>query len=419
MRYQTTLLRWALLAFTPLAFVACSSEEPTTDATPQAAPGTKASYIVTFKESALPEDLVTELPKATANRSAVVARKAATDARRQRFESFFRSVVSERVQAKSAIAFDQVYSNAIGGFAAQLSAEEANALAADPRVASVELDQVVVLEKARVESFTSAAAASAAAADNIPYGITKVGGSVNYTGEAWAWIIDSGIDLDHPDLNVGTSFAATFATGTSNADDANGHGTHVAGTVAAKANGTGVVGVAAGAVVVPVRVFDASGSSANSIIIAGVDYVTANAYAGDVANMSLGGGASTATDNAVYALAAAGVHVAIAAGNSARSATGYSPARVNGTRLWTVSAHDSGDTFARSFSNYGNPPIDVCAPGVSVYSSYKNGGYATLSGTSMACPHVAGILLVNNGVVYSRGTVKRDRDRTPDPLASR
>ena len=311
------------------------------------------------------------------------------------------------------VSYDQIYAFATTGFAAKLSADQVSKLERDARVASIEPNRRVKLSYT-VESLDG----PAARAQTTPYGISRVGGAVNYAGGArWAWIIDSGIDLDHPDLTVNTTNSRSFISGL-NADDGNGHGTHVAGTVAARNNTIGVVGVAAGATVVSVRVFDASGSSANSIIIAGIDYVRSAALAGDVANMSLGGGASSTTDNAVLNLAAAGVRCAIAAGNSSANANNFSPARVNGTNIWTVSSHDSRDRFS-TFSNFANPPIDWCAPGTSVYSTYRGGGYATLSGTSMATPHVAGILLVNNGLIYSRGTVTGDRDGSPDRLARR
>lgn len=404
-------------------FVAgCTPETPEEAVVPDPTvnPTTTSKYVVLFHEDGLPtrlpsvlDETGTRTPQGARTKAEAIVQRATA------FEAYFAEVVAANTPSgagqKNALVFDQLYSNAVAGFAATLTAAQAASLREDPRVALVELDAPVTLEKAEAKAVRTAMAAPG---DYVPYGVAAVGGAVEYTGAAWAWVIDSGIDLDHPDLNVATSFAATFAPGTSNADDGNGHGTHVAGTIAAKSDGQGVIGVAANAVVVPVRVFDASGSSSNSVIIAGIDYVTANAYAGDVANLSLGGGRSTAVDDAVQRLAAAGVHVAIAAGNSARHARNYSPARANGTRLWTVSAHDETDTFARSFSNYGNPPIDVCAPGVDVISTYAGGGFASLSGTSMAAPHVAGILLVNNGTVYSRGSVKRDRDRSPDPLAA-
>lgn len=237
-----------------------------------------------------------------------------------------------------------------------------------------------------------------------------------------AWVIDSGIDLNYPDLTVNTQFSRTFVSGTSSADDQNGHGTHVAGTIAAKNNIIGVLGVAAGATVVSIRVFGATGGSTNGTIIAGIDYVTASALANDVANMSLGG--TAATDDAVKRLAAKGIRCAVAYGNKSQNALNVSPARANAANIWTVSAFDINNAFA-SFSNYSNPrfttntPIEVSAPGVNVNSCWLNGGYRSISGTSMATPHVTGILLLNNGVVRTSGTVTGDRASPADPRAVR
>lgn len=311
---------------------------------------------------------------------------------------------------------DNVYGHVFLGFADQLTAEELRLLRQDSRVAIVEPDRPVFLEPVEVKESTNAA-------QSTPWGITRVGGAVESTGlSRWAFVIDSGIDLDHPDLNVNTEYSRSFVGGS--ADDGNGHGTHVAGTIAAKNNSYGVVGVAAGATVVSVRVLRSNGSGSTSGVIDGVDYTASVALPGDVVNMSLGGGVSSALDNAVVNAASKGLYFSIAAGNESADANYSSPARVNyynsstGGKVVTVSAMDSQDRYA-SFSNYGNPPIDVCAPGVSIYSTYKRGRYATLSGTSMAAPHVAGIMLLNNGAIYSDGYVKNDPDGTADPIAHR
>jgi len=135
-----------------------------------------------------------------------------------------------------------------------------------------------------------------------PYGITRVNGGVTYTGNGVAWILDSGIDLDHPDLNVDASRgynAFTSGKDGKSLDDGNGHGTHVAGTIAAIDNTEGVIGVAAGATVIPVKVLGARGSGSYSGVIAGINHVAANGSSGDVANMSLGGPVSQAVDDAV------------------------------------------------------------------------------------------------------------------------
>jgi subtilisin family serine protease len=215
---------------------------------------------------------------------------------------------------------------------------------------------------------------------------------------------------------VNTALARTFVPRTTTANDDNGHGTHVAGTIAAIDNDWGVVGVAAGATVIPVKVLDKRGSGSWSGVIAGVDYVAEHGAPGDVANMSLGGGIYAPVDAAVLAASQDGIRFALAAGNEGDNANSHSPARVNRTNIYTVSAISSTDTFA-SWSNDGNPPVDYAAPGVSILSTWKGGGYNTISGTSMATPHVAGILLLGN--VATDGYAKSDPDGTADPIAHR
>ena len=249
-----------------------------------------------------------------------------------------------------------------------------------------------------------------------PYGILRVNGVANYTGTNVAWVVDSGVDLDHPDLNVDASRgfnAFTSGRDGKSAVDGNGHGTHVAGTIAALNNDFGVIGVAPGATVIPVKVLDSRGSGSYSGVIAGVDHVGANGKSGDVANMSLGGPVSQALDDAVLAASNKGIKFALAAGNESTDANNSSPARVNGNNIVTISAMNSSNNWA-SFSNFGNPPVDFAAPGVSVKSTWKDGGYNTISGTSMASPHAAGVLLL--GAARTDGTVNNDPDGNPDPI---
>lgn len=323
-------------------------------------------------------------------------------------------------QAADAVAraggqIDHVYSTIFRGFSARMSATAAvNMMNANPAIMGYSPDGIVTL----VQGAGGKKAPGGAAGQTLPPGIARVGGPADGSGRT-AWIIDTGIDLDHPDLNVDTARSKTFITigaGRRSANDENGHGTHVAGTIAAIDNDTGVVGVAAGASVVAVRVLDRRGSGAFSWVIAGLDYVAANAASGDVANMSLGGPPSGDVDAAVLAVAGTGVRFAIAAGNSSADANGFSPARVNHANVYTVSAVDSGDVFA-SFSNFGNPPVDFAAPGVGILSLWKDGGTNTISGTSMASPHVAGVLLL--GSITGDGIASGDPDGNPDPIAHR
>ena len=303
---------------------------------------------------------------------------------------------------------EETYQSALKGFTVKLTSVQARLLGSDNSVKIIEPDAVISLSPINA----TGKPAPTPVAQSIPWGITRVGG-IKTTPTGTAWIIDSGIDLDHPDLYVDVTRSKSFLVVKSTPDDQNGHGSHVAGTIGAKNNSIGVIGVAPGVKLVAVRVLDRSGSGSTSGVIAGVDYVKANGVAGDVANMSLGGGVSDALDLAVLN-ASAVVKFVLAAGNETDNANNHSPARVNGPNIYTISAMGTGDIWA-SFSNYGNPPVDFCAPGVGIYSTYKSGGYATLSGTSMAAPHVAGLLLI--GAILTSGTVNGDPDGNPDPIA--
>lgn len=304
-----------------------------------------------------------------------------------------------------------VYGNAINGATLRLTEAQANALRRNKDIAYVEQDRVITLAPPGGNGEVTASAAQ-----QTPYGITRVNGVSSYTGTGVAWVIDTGIDLDHEDLNVDASRgfnAFTRGRDSKTLDDGNGHGSHVAGTIAALNNSVGVIGVAPGATVIPVKVLDSRGSGSYSGVIAGVEHVAANGNSGDVANMSLGGPVSQALDDAVLAASQNGIKFALAAGNDSDDANNHSPARANGANIYTISALDSNDVFAY-FSNYGNPPVDYCAPGVSITSTWMNGGYNTISGTSMASPHAAGVLLLGNA--STDGYVSGDLDSNPDPI---
>lgn len=359
----------------------------------------EGSYIVVFKEDAFPS----LLGRAAINKENYKLQKS-------QLEDDSKMMLRE----KGFVGKDlkQSFVKTIKGIAVELNDDELETMRKDDRVAYIEQDQILSVSMGGPPG-GGGGGGGGSDPQTTPWGINRVGGAAAGASAGTAWIIDSGIDLDHPDLNVDVANSATFLGGNTTPDDQNGHGTHVAGTVAAIDNTIGVVGVAAGAPVVSVRVLNRRGSGSNSGVIAGVDYVAANASGGDAANMSLGGGISTALDNAVIAASSTCPFV-LAAGNESQNANNSSPARANGNNIYTVSSMTSSDSWS-SFSNYGNPPVDYCAPGSSISSTYKNGGYATLSGTSMAAPHVCGIVLLGN--ISTDGNVNGDPDGNPDPIA--
>lgn len=292
-------------------------------------------------------------------------------------------------------------------FLAHLTEPESIALKQDPSVTIVEPDRIMSI----------CSCVDIATSSTLPWNITQTGyGRGDLQTTKTAWVIDTGIDLDHPDLNVDTGRSRSFIAGQTSADDQNGHGTHVAGIIGAINNNTGTTGVASGATLVSLRVLDDEGEGRLSGIIQAVNYVIQNGRAGDVVNMSLGGeGISTTLERAIVRGADAGILFAIAAGNEGKNVEDYSPARVNHANVFTVSAMNQSNRFA-SFSNFGSS-VDICAYGVRITSAYLNGRYATLSGTSMAAPHVAGLLLIRGSNLPTHGTVSGDPDATPDPMA--
>jgi subtilisin family serine protease len=338
-----------------------------------------------------------------------------------------------------------VYSSALDGYAARMPAAVATRLADDPRVAYVQVDR-----KAQATAQTTPTGVDRANAELSP--TARIDG-VDQRVDVDVAVIDTGVDLDHPDLNVNRAKAKTCALALS-ADDDNGHGTHVAGTIGAVDNGTGVVGVAPGARIWPVKVLNAAGVGFTSDIVCGIDYVTANAASIEVANMSLGGGGSDdgncgrtdgdAEHEAICASVAAGVTYVVAAGNDSADAANSAPAAYD--EVITVSAlsdfngqpgggapstcrADVDDTFA-DYSNYG-ADVDLIAPGTCINSTWMNGGYNTISGTSMASPHVAGgaaLFAATNpsstpaqvkSALQSRATLDWNDVDDPDPTQER
>ena len=338
-----------------------------------------------------------------------------------------------------------VYRNALDGFSTRMSPATAATVEALPVVDYVQKD-------ARVEAFaqTTPTGIDRADADLSPTAaIGGNGGDVNVD----VAVIDTGVQASHPDLKVTQNKnCSTFGLG--GADDQNGHGTHVAGTIGALDNQQGVVGMAPGARIWNVRVLNAAGIGFTSDIVCGIDYVTANAGSIEVANMSLGGGGSDdgncgRTDGdsehqAICEAVDAGVTFAVAAGNESQDSANSTPAAYD--EVITVSAladfngkpgggapptcrTDVDDTFA-DFSNYGSD-VDLIAPGVCILSTYMGSSYDTLSGTSMASPHVAGAAALyesthpgstpaqTKAALQSAGTLDWNDADDPDPIKER
>ncbi|MFE7772679.1 S8 family serine peptidase [Streptomyces sp. NPDC057445] len=298
-----------------------------------------------------------------------------------------------------------VYRHALHGYSASMSPSAAAALAEDPRVQSVQPDRMVRI-----------------AAQSVPTGVNRADADLSPTAaidgvdtrvDVDVAVIDTGVDPNHRDLNVYKRGGKNCWLPRMDQMDLHGHGTHVAGIVGALDNGTGVVGTAPGARIWPVQVLNPLGMGSTADVICGIDYVTHHADEIDVVNMSLGGGGSDdgncgntdgdAMHQAICASVAAGVTYVVAAANDHADAKDTTPAAYD--EVITVSAladfdgkagglgtatcrSDRDDTFA-DFSNYG-PDVDLIAPGVCIRSTFAGGGYSTLSGTSMASPHVAG-----------------------------
>ena len=278
-----------------------------------------------------------------------------------------------------------VYGGALHGFVASMTRKEAKALSRDPRVVSVTPDSTVTVADSQVSP---------------PWGLDRIDqrglpldGGYEYDpsggANVKAYVIDTGIRSTHTDFDGRVAAGASFVEGSASTEDCHGHGTHVAGTIGGTTHG-----VAKSATLVPVRVLDCAGSGYMSWIIAGLDWVIADHEAGTpaVANLSLGGGFDADTNDAIARTVADGVVIAVAAGNSSADACAYSPA--SAPAALTVGASDNTDRNA-SFSNWGTC-LDLYAPGVGVTSDYHSSDTATqtMSGTSMATPHAAGIAAV-------------------------
>lgn len=322
--------------------------------------------------------------------------------------------VKDRLGNRAQFEVTRVFENALDGFTIRVAdgaaqGEILSALMQDPRVAFVEQDQIVYAFRHQLRKFPWMPQQPSQPSQLLPNGVNRIDSDLSSTVagnnkgivNADIAVLDSGIDLKHQDLNVYRQ--KTFVTGTSSANDNNGHGTHVAGIAAAKDNQVGVVGAAPGAKLWAIKVLDKNGAGLLSDVIAGIDYITANAKEIDVVNISFGCECkSSALDSSINNSISKGITYVVAAGNSGKNAQSFSPA--SNPNVITVSAivdtdgkcggkgpatsYGKDDSFA-TFSNYGGA-VDISAPGVGIYSTDKGASYSTMTGTSMATPHASG-----------------------------
>jgi subtilisin len=359
--------------------------------------------------------------------------------------------VEAQIRSRPGVQMRHVFSHALAGFSASLTPAALDSLRSDPNVAGIVPNRTFHINSPdlRPDGASTAASAPKAStrkagtptadppkasapearaaagrvtpqAQTLPTGIDRIEGdkSAAKSGDGQGAtdvtvaVIDTGIDSSHPDLTVDTAAGTSCVAGDDSPEDGNGHGTHVAGTIGAKDDADGVVGVAPGARLIPVRVLDANGSGTLDAVICGIDFVTEHAAEIQVANMSLGGpGTDSACGSnqdpmheAICRSVQAGVTYAVSAGNGSSDASRATPAAYD--EVITVSAladsdgqtggagpapgcrADTDDTFA-DFSNFGED-VDVIAPGVCINSTAMGGGFEEFSGTSMASPHAAG-----------------------------
>ncbi|WP_420572998.1 S8 family serine peptidase [Kordia sp.] len=413
MKKNVTLIYVLLLVF----ISSCSTDDSITTTEPsnlleknfdqaEVIPG---EYIVVYKKSA------------HSSKMSYATKQRGNTPELRRIQSYYKemSLATLRLIGKNEKSLGYVYTGAIQGFHAKnLSIDDLEILLRDKNIDFIEPNRRVVsnlptpknpkgLKLPTSSQGMSKSDSFLPSGDFLPWGVDYTGRGSNAGTNRYVFVIDTGID-QHPDLTIDTGLSASFYPG-ENWVDRNGHGTHVAGTIGAKANGTGVIGVAYGSTLVAVKVLGGTqGTGSDAGIIAGVDYTYNNSIAGDVFNYSVGyrtRRTSNAIDNAFTTLDNK-IYGALAAGNSNDNTLYYSPQRLQTSRTWMV-GNLTRNITPNGTSCYG-ASVDRWAPGTDVWSTWLNGQYNRISGTSMASPHVAGILAVrgNNSVGTNGNTSK-------------
>ncbi len=373
--------------------------------------GVEGRYIVMLKDSYLRPAVLDESP----DEVRPTGLEDRNTSRRKEVEAGVEVFIGEKGIDRTKIVY--TLGHVIAGFVATLTGDQVAALLSDTRVAAIQQDMLVTVD-GKIE--TGNGIEKIPTSEFKPCGIDLHCGPDNPSNiDKWIWILDSGIDTDHPDLNVQTAspYAAdmTAIWGVSPSfEDCQGHGTHVAGIAAAKDNTIGVVGMSAGATVVPVKIFNTCTDSYwNSTLLAALNHVASYDEAGDVVNISGRGyfgplcSGLSSLKTAIQNLGNSGTWVVLAAGNESNYAGLYEPSCIDGTKVLTVANIDcDGDWSSSSnFNLTSGGPVDFVGVGKNVYSTYFGNTYEYMSGTSMSATHVAGIVHARQSSPLIKGTM--------------